>query len=172
MRFATSERVSALKVERFFEGVFAASEGRAEGERIGRLVRELIAETGPEDLRGFIAEADGELLGAIFFSRLSFQGGGRVFLLSPVAVHQDYQGKGIGQQLIRHGLEAMRGEGISIVATYGDPALYGKVGFEGVPVEQIPAPFPLSQPIGWLALSLDGSPLAAIEGPSRCVGAG
>jgi putative acetyltransferase len=32
--------------------------------------------------------------------------------------------------------------------TYGDPAYYGKVGFLPVAEHVVPAPFPLSMPIG------------------------
>ena len=53
--------------------------------------------------------------------------------------------------------------------TYGDPGYYSKVGFEQITETIVKAPCPLSQPIGWLAQSLDGGTVQAMSGPTRCV---
>ena len=95
----------------------------------------------------------------------------RVFLLSPVAVATAHQGKGVGQRLIAHGLDALRREGVEIAVTYGDPAFYGRVGFVPVSEMDLPAPQPLSQPQGWIAQSLTDAPLTPLLGPARCVAA-
>jgi GNAT superfamily N-acetyltransferase len=88
-----------------------ASEGAEEGALIGALARRLIAETPAEDLRVFTAWEDGTLLGGIFFTRLTYAGDPRtVFMMAPVAVATAHQGKGIGQRLIAHGLDALRQE--------------------------------------------------------------
>lgn len=135
---------------------------------IGNLVRELTAITGSRDLYGFVAENQQQIVGGIFFSRLTFEQdiGLDVFILSPVAVDTDYQGKGIGQALIMHGLNEMKNEGVSIVITYGDPAFYSKVGFQQLSQEVIKSPLELSQPGGWLGQSLAGAAIEAI--PHRC----
>jgi predicted N-acetyltransferase YhbS len=82
-----------------------------------------------------------------------------------------HQGKGIGQRLINHGLSALRQEGVDIAVTYGDPAFYGRVGFEPVSAADLPAPQPLYQPQGWIAQSLTEAPLTPLSGPARCVAA-
>jgi predicted N-acetyltransferase YhbS len=56
-----------------------------------------------------------------------------------------------------------------LVFTYGDPAFYSKTGFEQITEQIVEAPFPLSQPEGWLAQSLDGEPIRAMSGLSKCV---
>lgn len=153
-----------------FEEAFAASDGPDEGQRIGVLVRELLEETPPEDRRvctTWIAET---LVGGVLFTRLFYQGDSRtVFLMAPVAVATAHQGVGIGQQLIQWGLDTIRREGADLVVTYGDPAFYGRVGFHSVSEEDLPAPQPLSQPLGWIAQSLCASPLTPVRGPARCV---
>ena len=53
-------------------------------------------------------------------------------MMAPVAVATAHQGKGIGQRLISHGLDALRREGVDIAVTYGDPAFHGRVGFKPV----------------------------------------
>ena len=94
-----------------------------------------------------------------------------MFLLSPLAVATARQGFGIGQELLGQALEALRSDGVDVVATYGDPAFYGKVGFEPVSEDRARAPLPLSQPIGWIGQSLSGGQLTPLKGPGTCVAA-
>ena len=76
--------------------------------------------------------------GGIVFSRLRYEQDNRtVFVLAPVAVATDQQGKGIGQRLLIHGLASLRSAGVDIVMTYGDPNYYAKVGF--VPISEADA---------------------------------
>ncbi|MEZ4832428.1 MAG: N-acetyltransferase [Caldilineaceae bacterium] len=116
----------------------------------------------------FVAEENGQLLGSIFFSRLFFDDNVVAFLLAPVAVHSDHQGKGIGQALINYGLRELREAGVDIVLTYGDPH-YGKVGFRQISPEAVVAPFVLSYPEGWLGQSLLDEPTEMPSGRCTCV---
>ncbi|MAW86640.1 MAG: GNAT family N-acetyltransferase [Phyllobacteriaceae bacterium] len=159
-----AEAIAAL-----FEATFTASEGAGEGALIGDLVRRLMTGTPPDALRVVTAWDDGVLAGAILFTRLAFDDTRTVFMLSPVAVATDRQGEGIGQALITHGLDLLRGEGVDIAVTYGDPAFYGRVGFKPVTEATIPAPHKLQHPEGWLGQSLRDAPLTPLKGPSACV---
>lgn len=156
-------------IQDLFLSVFTESEGREEGALVGRLAAELMAGTDRRDLYGFVAVEKGNVVGAIFLSRLSFEEDIDVFLLAPVAVHTDYQGRGIGQGLITHGLEELKKRGVAVVTTYGDPRFYSRVGFRPLSREMLQAPFPLSQPEGWLGQSLTGNPRVAVPGPCSCV---
>jgi len=109
------------------------------------------------------------LSGGIFFSRLTFEGGTNAFILAPVAVRTDFQGKGIGQQLIRFGLDALSKDGVELAVTYGDLGFYSKVGFQVVTEAVIPAPLTLQHPEGWLAQPLRGDEIQPIKGKSTCV---
>lgn len=172
MNYSTDYTTHSEAIADLFASTFTASEGAEEGALIGALVRRLIAETAREDLRVFTASEDGALVGGIFFTRLTYAGDPRtVFLMAPVAVKTAHQGKGIGQRLIMHGLDALRKEGVDIAVTYGDPAFYGRVGFQSVTEADLPAPQPLNQPQGWIAQSLTDAPLTLISGPARCVAA-
>jgi len=156
-------------VKKLFTDTFTRSESEKEGKLIGNLVNELIHQTDPGDLFGFAAVDGEKTVGAIFFSRLTFATAADVFMMAPVAVHRDFQGKGIGQNLIRYGLQQMKEKGTQIAVTYGDPAFYGKTGFQPLSQELIPPPLELSQPIGWLGQSLTETPIPKLPGPSRCV---
>lgn len=159
----------AQAVTNLFNETFSASEGEDEGALIGDLVQKLLTTTGPEDLHVFTASEGDMLTGAIIFTRLTFAGEARVaFMLAPVAVATAYQGKGIGQKLIRHGLDAMKEWGTEIAITYGDPNYYSRVGFVPVSVDDVPPPLPPQYPEGWMAQSLSEAPLGTLKGPSTC----
>ncbi|MFM2587842.1 GNAT family N-acetyltransferase [Vibrio sp. TBV020] len=152
-----------------FIKTFGDSEGQSVGEQIGGLVTDLITTTPEQDLYVCIAKEEEVITGAILFTRMTYESEQQSFLMAPVAVHTDYQGKGIGQALIQFGLEAMRNEGINIAFTYGDPNFYTKSGFKPVEESAFKAPLPLSFPHGWMAQSLTGSEIDSLAGDSQCV---
>lgn len=170
MQFTTGTEHREQALIDLFTATFTASEGAEEGALIGQFVRDLMDTTPPGDLWAFQAHDKDILLGAIFFSRLRYSQDDRnVVILSPVAVTSARQGRGVGQALITHGLTALRGQGIDIALTYGDPAFYGKVGFHPITEQVAPAPLPLSAPHGWLGQSLTARPLTPLAGPASCV---
>jgi predicted N-acetyltransferase YhbS len=170
VNYSTDEAVSAEELSGFFTDIFSASEGPSEGELIGNLARRLVSETPSEDVWVFIARDGGELTGAIIFSRLRFEQETKtVVVLGPVAVATARHGQGIGQSLIAHGLAELKREGVEIAVTYGDPRFYGKVGFAPVSEADVPAPYPLQYPEGWLAQTLTDLALMPLKGPSHPV---
>ncbi|MDR9439735.1 MAG: N-acetyltransferase [Halomonas sp.] len=169
MQLARFQAPQAAEVQALFASTFADAEGPAEGERVGCLVRHLMADTDPRDCLGVVAMEKGRVVGSLFFSRLTFDAPVEAFLLSPVAVQPDHQGQGIGQRLIRFGLERLKERGVTRVFTYGDPAFYSRVGFTPVAESTVSPPFRLSQPEGWLGQALEGHEMTALAGVPRCV---
>ena len=169
MEYSVFDSDQSEKVIELFSRVFSDSEGQDEGKLIGNLVSELIT-TKAQDVFGFVGTDQERVVAGIFFSRLRFEDDGiKAFILSPVAVDTSYQGKGIGQQLIRLGIQHLKEQGVELVLTYGDPNFYQKVGFEPVSEELVKAPLKLTHPEGWLGQSLTDDEIKAIAGPSRCV---
>ncbi|MDT8446632.1 MAG: N-acetyltransferase [bacterium] len=171
MNITLCDSSQAQAVEAFFDAVFTDSEDATEGRIVGRLAFDLLTQTEPEDLFAIAAWEEEDLVGCIIFSRMRFELELPAFLMAPVGVHSEHQRKGVGQGLIRHGLTELAKRGIQLVLTYGDPKYYGKTGFRQVTAHEIPPPFELSQPIGWLAQRLDGQRIRPIEGRSTCVAA-
>jgi putative acetyltransferase len=169
MEYTAGYPADAADIERLFNQTFSDSEGQAEGELIGGLARDFMSSTPVDDLYCFVARETRQIVGAIFFSRIRFESELNAFILAPVAVQTDYQGKGIGQKLIRFGLDSLSKEGIEIAITYGDPNFYSKVGFQSVTEEIVPAPLTLQHPEGWLAQHLKGDEIKPIKGKSCCV---
>lgn len=170
MEFIKDDRSSSSELTELFTETFSTSEGPEEGRAIGALVADLLATTPEGDLQVFVARSADRLAGAVLATRLRYAGEDReVMMLAPVAVHPDFQRRGIGQTLLRKTLEMLRTDGTDVAVTYGDPGYYSRVGFQQVSTDTLPAPQPLSQPIGWLAQPLTAVPLAPLRGPARCV---
>lgn len=155
-----------------FASVFADSEGAEEGEIIRILSYNLIAKTEQQSLFVFCAYEDSLLVGAVIFSRMWYDAEKRViYLLSPLAIKTSYQGKGIGQRLVRYGLTVLREHGVDAVITYGSPDYYGKTGFQQITSKTAKPPYELQHPHGWLAQSLGQGMLDPIKGSAKCVAA-
>ena len=157
------------QIAQMFMDTFTASEGADEGALIHALARDLLVTTPADDLRVYTADDTGTLCGCAIFTRLRFANDPRlVFLLSPMAVAPDHQGKGVGQKLLTHALNALRDEGFMVAVTYGDPNFYSRVGFVPVTTEMVPPPQHLTMPEGWIAQSLTDAALSPLAGPSTC----
>ena len=171
MKFSLYNQSDIEKIKQLFTKTFSDSEGQSEGFLIGNLAYDLMSRTNSNDLYGFIATKNKEVIGSIFFSRLVFENESNAFLLSPVAIHTSHQGKGIGQKLINFGLNILKEKGVGLVFTYGDPRFYSKVGFDHIAEELVKAPLILRYPEGWLGQSLVSNEIKQITGKSRCVDA-
>lgn len=169
MIYSALDNSSRQEIEELFTSVFSSSEGEREGQLIGKLSSKLASAIDNNDIICFGIREKEMLIGSIFFTRLYFQESIQVFMLAPVAVNANYQGKGIGQALIKHGLNELRNRSVSVVITYGDPSFYSKVGFQTLSENVIQAPLKLSMPFGWLGQSLTEDPIAAINERPACV---
>ncbi|MBT3203208.1 MAG: N-acetyltransferase [Gammaproteobacteria bacterium] len=157
------------EIKQLFTKVFTDSEGQSEGLVIGNLVYDLMTGTDVQDFYGFVAVEKESIIGSIFFTRLTFDSEVNASLLSPVAIQTNYQGKGIGQKLINHGIHHLKENGVGLVFTYGDPKFYSKVGFKLITEKTVKAPFTLTYPEGWLGQSLVGDEIKPVTGDSYCV---
>ncbi len=169
MELLTYKSSNIEEIKQLFTQVFSDSEGQAEGELIGNLTYDIMTATDTQDLYGFVASENEQIIGCIFFTRLTFENGVNAFILSPVAIHTNYQGKGIGQKLINFGINQLKESGVRIVFTYGDHNFYSKVGFKLITEKIAKAPLKLTYPEGWLAQSLVSDEIEPIAGDSSCV---
>ena len=169
MKLTTYKKSDIEEIKQLFTKVFSDSEGQGEGLLIGSLVFDLMMTTENKDIYGFVAIENNQIVGSIFFTRLTFQNGVNAFLLSPVAIDTNYQRKGFGQNLINFGINQLKEKGVRLAFTYGDPNFYGKVGFRNITEKIAKAPLKLTQPEGWLCQPLVGDEIEPIAGSSYCV---
>ncbi|MCV6597808.1 MAG: N-acetyltransferase [Mangrovicoccus sp.] len=74
-----------------------------------------------------VAVKDDEVVGYICFSRFNSPEGW--VALAPVCVRTPLQGKGIGAELVRYGLDAVRQDQAKAVIVVGGPEYYARFGF-------------------------------------------
>jgi predicted N-acetyltransferase YhbS len=87
----------------------------------------------------------GEIIGHVLCTR-GYVGRSPVLALGPLAVRPDSQGHGVGSALVHAVLGAAEALGEPMVVLLGDPAFYGRFGFELGAVYQITPPKPEWQP--------------------------
>ena len=163
------DKNSQEEVSSLFTSVFTASEGEKEGRLIGNLASELSSGTDNQEIVCFGTYEEESIIGSIFFTRLRFRDAIQVYMLAPVAVSTEHQGKGVGQALIIYGLKELKNRSVAVAITYGDPSFYSKVGFRALSENVIQAPLKLSMPEGWLGQSLTGDPVPVINDCPTCV---
>jgi len=104
----------------------AAFERPDETELVDRLRREAAPQV------SLVGEADGEIVGHIFFSPVTIEqapGDALWMGLAPMAVQPQRQRRGIGGTLVRAGLGACRALGAAGVVVLGHPRYYPRFGF-------------------------------------------
>lgn len=114
-----------------------------------------------------VAELEQRLVGHILFSRMWIDGDGgpvRAAALAPVAVLPGHQGRGIGQRLIRSGLNRLREQREQIVLVLGHPDYYSRFGFSNEKARLLDSPFPSE---AFMALELVSHALTGISGKVR-----
>jgi putative acetyltransferase len=98
----------------------------------------------------FVAVEGDEVVGHVAYSRAWVDAPLRlvdVLVLSPLSVRPDRQRQGIGSRLVRESFQALQERPEPVVFLEGDPAYYGRLGFEpavscgfSAPSVRIPAP--------------------------------
>ena len=84
-----------------------------------------------EDYLSFVAVEDGVVVGHILFTPVTVEGCTTIGMgLAPMAVLPSHQRKGIGSQLVSHGLEFLRTIACPFVIVLGHPEYYPRFGFE------------------------------------------
>jgi len=169
MNYRILDNSTQKEVEALFTSVFTSSEGEQEGKLIGKLSSQLASNIDDNKIIGFGVYENETLIGSIFFTRLQFSKPIQVFMLAPVAVSAEHQGKGIGQALINYGLDELKQRSVNVAVTYGDPSFYSRVGFQALSENVIQAPLKLSMPFGWLGQSLTVEPVPTINERPVCV---
>lgn len=113
-----------------------------------------------------VAEADGQIIGHIIFSRIHIEtekGQTPALSLAPVAVLPAFQGQGTGSALVRRGLEESKRLGHTIVIVLGHPTYYPRFGFSSALAKSLECPFGDCGD-AWMALELVPGALEGVRG--------
>ncbi|MBF0453660.1 MAG: N-acetyltransferase [Magnetococcales bacterium] len=116
-----------------------------------------------DGVRSLMAKQSGSVLGHCFFTPCTVAGyEAPVALLGPLAVMPNRQRRGIGGRLVEAGIKQLAEAGFTHLFVLGDPAYYGRFGFQ--PDDSVTPPYVL--PEAWteawrsLPLRQDVPPIA------------
>jgi len=123
------------------------------------VVRELLQD--PIVALSLVATIDSNLAGHVIFTRCGLSGSGeKTALLAPLAVLPVHHRQGIGGKLVHAGLQQLEHENVDRVFVLGDPAYYGRFGFQPGSAVAPPYPLPAEWQDAWQSLSLAGTELS------------
>ncbi|WP_447761691.1 GNAT family N-acetyltransferase [Sphingopyxis panaciterrae] len=138
IRPATAADAGAIDsiIRAAFAGTGFGRQGEAE------LVR-MVGEDG-DTLVSLVAERDGAIVGHVLFSRMGIEADGAELSgagLAPVSVVPERQGQGVGDALIRAGLDALRKQGVAISFVLGHESYYPRFGYSPDLAARFVSPF-------------------------------
>lgn len=132
---ADAETVDTI-IRAAFAGTGFGHQGEAE------LVRMIDADG--DTLVSLVAEQGGAIVGHVLFSRMDVEADGAALPgagLAPVSVVPGSQGQGIGDVLIRAGLDALREQGVVISFVLGHESYYPRFGYSPDLAARFASPF-------------------------------
>ena len=92
-----------------------------------------------------VAESDGEIIGHVAISPVGVSDGAEGwFGLGPISVLPEFQGQGVGSQLMQSALADLEAQGAAGCVVLGEPGYYGRFGFkvvEGLTLPGVPAEY-------------------------------
>lgn len=135
---------------------------------VAQLTIDLLDDQTALPLLSLVADANRKLVGHILFTSAGTADTqtGKGYILAPLAVLPEMQGKGIGQALIKQGLDELRMRGADYVLVLGDPKFYKRCGFHTR--HSIQPPYTLDYPEAWMAQELHSDGLQNVEGILKC----
>lgn len=156
--------------------VAAAAFGPAEGSEIVRLIADLVADASAQPVLSLVAVTADRVVGHVLFSRARVDAAGRELaatILAPLAVHPEFQSRGIGGKLVREGLDRLAQAGGDLVFVLGYPDYYSRFGFVEAGVRGLDAPYPIpaKNAGAWMVLALRAGILGNVTGTVRCADA-
>lgn len=142
-----------------------------EASQVAGLAIDLLNQAGQPETLSLVAEVDGRVVGHIAFSPVSRADdpGWSGYILAPLAVKPAQQRSGVGAALVNAGLQRLSQQGVAAVFVYGDPAYYGRFGFDAGSAAHFLPRYTLQYPSGWQARLFDRGHVPAAPVEIRCV---
>lgn len=108
------------------------------------LVRQLCVDGDMVLMMVAMDEESGALVGAVAFSRMAVEVGGKAIAavaLAPVAVAERYRRQGVAEALIHAGIERIEAARIVLCFVLGEAAFYGRFGFHADYAKNFASPY-------------------------------
>ena len=169
--FAKMEQNQA--VQNLHQLAFGVADSKEKGVVIGELVKSLLADPTAEPRCSLVAVEQVMVVGHVLFTKVHIEGATTnvaAQILAPLAVHPDFQAKGVGEKMIMAGLDALRKSKTQLVFVLGHRGYYPRCGFTpaGVCGFEAPYPIPAEHASAWMVQELIPGTIGTIKGKIRC----
>ncbi|MEL7281503.1 MAG: N-acetyltransferase [Pseudomonadota bacterium] len=141
--------------------------GDEEGPETAQLAKDFLDHP---DTISISAKRDGKIAGNVLFTPFVFADhrDTKCYLLAPCGVLPEYQGHGVGNEIMEKSIDHLRSIGTDAVFVLGVPTFYPRYRF--VPTEkQTPYPELLTVTEAWMALELTDGSVAKLSGPTEAI---
>lgn len=141
--------------------------GEEEGPETAQLAKDFL---GHPDTISISAERDGKVVGNVLFTSFAFTDhtDTQCYLLAPCGVLPEYQGRGVGKEIMENSIEHLRSIGTDAIFVLGVPTFYPRYGF--VPTDkQAPYPDLMKATEAWMALELTKGTIKKLSGPTKAI---
>jgi putative acetyltransferase len=113
-----------------------------------------------------VAISDGQVVGHIMYSPLSVGGKVSGAALGPMAVLPEYQGQGIGSELVNGGNQRLRNDGCPFIIVLGHPEYYPRFGFKPASTCGITCEWEVPDDV-FMVLVLDEAKMRGVSGLAK-----
>lgn len=139
-----------------------------------KLVAELLNDRTAEPIVSLLAFHNNKAIGHILFTRAYVEGieeDPMIHILAPLAVRPEYQRQGIGNLLIKTGIQLLQEKGTHLIFVLGHKEYYPKYGF--IPNAKrlgYPAPYPILDEYAdcWMVLPISEKGFNVGKGKIKC----
>ena len=136
------------------------------------LTRDLLADPTAKPLISLIAFVDGRPAGHILFTKAHLSNNPElsVYILAPLAVVPDFQRQGVGEALVKKGLQLLTEANVDVVFVLGHPTYYPRHGFTPAGKLGFKAPYPIPEEVAdaWMVQELRPNIIGTVSGEVIC----
>jgi len=139
-------------------GIYLTAFPESENTVVARLAIDLLSERTEPETISLVAEIDDTVVGHVAFSPVTASKDSNFlgYILAPLAIAPAHQHSGIGESIVRYGIDQLIQRDVDAVFVYGDPDYYSRFGFNISDAKPFLPPYQLKYPLGWQALTLNG----------------
>ncbi|NVO56242.1 N-acetyltransferase [Rhodobacteraceae bacterium B1Z28] len=141
--------------------------GEAEGAEIAQLAKDFLDRP---DTISISAKRDGKIAGNVLFTPFVFKDhlATKCYLLAPCGVSPEYQGRGVGKEIMETSIRQLTSTGADAVFVLGVPTFYPRYGFAQTD-KQTPYPDLLTATEAWMALELTPGTVEKLSGQTIAI---
>ncbi len=163
-------RLSTNKEHQAIYDIHMSAFDNNENTVVANLTANIFNDSVADEIISLVAEENNKLIGNIIFTPVTIDKHNvNAYILAPLAVLKGYQRKGVGTNLVNHGLEILKSRGVDLVFVLGDVNYYQRFGFKGAMALDLLPPYHIPKyPEAWMVAELKPNAADNTKGTVKC----